>query len=337
MLASMARLRDVPHVLRTVGPIAFGRRVWKQGSEDELMTWASALAYSWLFAIFPFFIFLMTFIPHLPEGTKDTIRHELEQLVRLFPKDMADTLWTNVQTQVLDAPTGKGWLRGTGLLLALWAASSGMATTMTALDRCYELRVSRSYIRHRLAAATMTIVVATLILLVVLLLPIGGIVKEWIVRHDWPGLQRGSPWMIAFDIARWVLALGLLVGVLTVLYHWGPYVRHRFHWLTPGSVFCIVVWIGLGLAFKVYFGRFASFNKTYGTVGGVAVMLMVFYIDAAVLLWGAEINSEMDFEMLKIKRGTRDFIPAEKAVEAGPVDLFETIPAPGGNPDDAKA
>jgi len=62
----MARLRDVPHVLRTVGPIQFALRVWRQGSEDFLMTWASALAYAWLFAVFPFFVFLMTLVPYLP-------------------------------------------------------------------------------------------------------------------------------------------------------------------------------------------------------------------------------------------------------------------------------
>jgi uncharacterized BrkB/YihY/UPF0761 family membrane protein len=93
-------------------------------------------------------------------------------------------------------------------------------------------------------------------------------------------------------------------------------VKHRFHWVTPGAVFSILVWVLLGLAFRYYIERFANFNKTYGTVGGAAVMLLVFYIDAAVLLWGAEINSEIDFEVLKVKRGQRNFIPAE-AEEAG--------------------
>jgi membrane protein len=207
-----------------------------------------------------------------------------------------------------------------------------MAATMTALDRCYELRDGRPWFRQRFIAVLMTVVVATLILLVVLLLPVGGIVKAWVIRQNWPGFYRGAPWLVAFDIARWALAVLLLVSILTVLYHWGPYVRHRFHWLTPGAVFSIVVWVGLGLAFKLYLERFANYNKTYGTVGGAAVMLLMFYIDAAVLLWGAEINSEIDFEVLKVKRGTRNFIPAEEEVEGEFIGPLPTGAPPGDVP-----
>jgi membrane protein len=311
----MARLRDIPHVLQTVGPIAFARRVWKQGSDDQLMTWASALAYSWLFAVFPFFIFLMTLVPYLPVVTKANVERELHNLVYMFPPQVADALWPQLEQQLLNPPPGSVWLRVLGIVLALWAASSGMSTTMTALDRCYEIKDGRPYYQQRLLAIAMTFVIATLFLLVVVLLPIGAIVKAWIIRQNWPGLHKGSPWMIAFDIARWVIAVPFMVSILTVMYHWGPSVRHRFHWLTPGAVFSIAVWVALGFGFNIYLEHFANYNKTYGTVGGAAVMLLVFYIDGAVLLWGAEINSEIDFEVLKVKRGTRNFIPAEAAAE----------------------
>jgi membrane protein len=324
----MARLRDVPHVLRTVGPVSFARRVWAQGSEDELMTWAAALAYAWLFAVFPFLIFLLTFVPNLPDRTMKRVRHELHDVVYQLPKSAAEPLWSNVETQVLDAPTGQGWLRYVGLGLALWSASGGMAATMTALERCYELRGGRSYFRQRFLAVLVTFAIALMILLVVLLLPVSSALKWWIVRQEWYGLGAHSPLMIAFDVARWALATLLMISILTVLYHWGPYVKHRFNWLTPGAVFTILVWIALGIAFKVYFGRFASFNKTYGTVGGVAALLLVFYLDAAVLLFGAEINSEIDFEILKIPRGSRNFIPAEAEAEGkfvGPLPTTEPV------------
>ena len=321
----MARLRDVPYVLRTVGPIAFAKRVWKQGSDDQLMTLAAALAYSWLFAIFPFFIFLLTFVPKLSLDRKQMIREQLKKIVELFPKAAADTFLSSLDEVLLHTP-GTLILRLLGLVLALWAASGGMAATMAALDRCYELRRGRPFVRQRLLALTMTFVIATLILLVMVLLPIGGLVKSFVIRQNWPGFEEGSAWLIAFDIVRWVLAIPFMITALTVLYHWGPSIRHRFHWITPGSVFCLVSWVVLGLGFKIYFEQFASYSKTYGAVGGVAVMLLVFYMDAAVLLWGAELNSEIDFEVLKIERGTRDFIPVEKLVEAvGPI---EEPPAP---------
>jgi membrane protein len=326
----MARLRDVPHVLRTVGVIGFVRRIWKQGSDDQLMTWAAALAYSWLFAVFPFFIFLMTLVPYLPDRTKATVGVELHNLVNLFPRQAAETLWTNVEQHLLNPPPGSMWLRVTGLVLALWAASGGMAMTMNALDKCYELKESRAFHRHRLLAMTLTVTVASLILMVVLLLPVGGIVKAWIIAQQLRGLHKGSPALVAFDVARWVLAMPFMVSILTVLYHWGPNVRHRFHWVTPGAVFSIVVWVTLGLGFKLYLERFVNYNKTYGTVGGAAVLLLFFYIDAAVLLWGAEINSEIDFEVLKVRRGTRDFLPAEVAAEVQALapEAGSTAPSP---------
>jgi membrane protein len=324
----MARLRDVPHVLRTVGPVSFVLRVWRQGSEDYLMTWASALAYAWLFAVFPFFVFLMTLVPYLPIKAKASVGAELHDIVYLFPKQAADAIWSNLDQHLLNAPPGISWLRGVGIVLALWSASSGMATTMSAFDRCYELRESRPYYRQRGLAITITVVIAVLILLVVLLLPVGTVVKNWIIRQHLPGLGYRSPWMIAFDVARWALAVPFMISILTVLYHWGPYVKHRFNWLTPGAVFSIVVWVLLGFGFRYYLNHFANFNKTYGTVGGAAVMLLVFYIDAAVLLWGAEINSEIDFEVLKVRRGSRNFIPAEAEAEGelvGPLPTTKPV------------
>jgi membrane protein len=310
----MARLRDVPHVFRSVGPIRFVKRVWKQGSEDQLMGWAAALAYSWLFAVFPFFIFLMTLIPLIPIEKKKTISTELHGLVHWLPKEAADTLWSNIGPkleEVLNGPTGVTWIRVTGLVLALWSASSGMAATMNALDRCYELKTGRSWFRQRALAALLTVVIATLILMIVLLLPIGGIAKRWVISRNWYGFSETSPTIIAFDIARWALAGLLMLATLSVLYHWGPAIRQRFRALTPGAVFSLCVWVILGIAFKIYLAKFAQYNKTYGTVGGAAVLLLMFYVDAAVLLWGAELNSEIDFEVLKVKRGERNFIPAE--------------------------
>ena len=306
----MARLRDVHHVLRTVGPLEFAKRVWRQGSDDQLMTWASALAYSWLFAVFPFFIFLMTLIPYLPTRTIDTAKREIRDMLYMLPRQGADAIWKQLEEQVFNHPPGSVWLRVAGLVLALWAASGGMLATMNALDRCYELKEGRSWLRQRLLALLLTVVVATMMLFVGLLLPIGGAVKSFVIRQDIPGLYEGAPWMVAFDVTRWVMAVLLLVSILTVLYHWGPAVRHRFQWLTPGAVFSLVVWVGLGLSFKYYLWQFANYNKTYGTIGGAVVLLLFFYIDAAVLLWGCEINSEIDFEVLKFKRGSRDFFAA---------------------------
>ena len=105
-----------------------------------------------------------------------------------------------------------------------------------------------------------------------------------------------------------------------MLYQKGPAIRRRWTWLTPGGVFCVAVWLTLGLLFKLYLREFGRYNETYGTVGGVVILLLFFYLDAVVLLVGAEINSEIDFKILGVDRGSRDYREAEAAVRRSRAD-----------------
>src|SRR5258706_7776012 len=167
----MARLSDLPQVLRRVGVITFARRVWTEIQEDNLFTWGAALAYSWLFAIFPFLIFLLTLIPYLPEKViLEAYTRIPELLYAWLPENSAWTLWENIRRVLEEPPRG---LLSIGLLVTIWAASGGVNMTMTALDRCYEVDRGRSFFRRRFIAIGITVVVATMILAVLVLIPIG--------------------------------------------------------------------------------------------------------------------------------------------------------------------
>jgi membrane protein len=319
----MARLLDVSKVFRSVGLIPFVLRVWQEVTKDNLFTWAAALAYSWLFAIFPFFIFVLAVIPHLPARVTRGAIEQIHVFIRAFPPQVADVLWTNVSrlSHTMDPKTAKP-LIVVGLVVALWSASSGTSNTMSALDRCYELERGRPFWKHRILAIGLTIVVALVLLLVLVLLPVATLVKTWIVNVG--HLSKLAPWLVAFDVARWTAAILLMFAVLSLMYYFGPAVKHRFAWVTPGAVFAVAVWIGLGLGFRFYIVHIGGkgYAKTYGTVGGVAIMLLLFYLDALVLLIGAEINSEIDFEVLKVRRGSLDLRKAEDvSAAAEPVGL----------------
>ena len=321
----MARLRDVPKVVRSIGLFAFAKRVWFQINEDNLFTWAAALAYSWMFAVFPFLLFLLSLLPYLPlelRARAETGINDYLHNLPTLPREAADTIWNNIEgnlKSLLHQP--KGFVLYFGLVLALWAASGGMSATMSALDKCYELERGRPFHKHRLLAIGLTILVLLLLLIVVCLLPVGTAVRDFCVSHGLLALR--SPALIIFDAARWILALLFLFLALGIIYYKGPSIRHHFYWITPGSVFCIVVWVVLGVGLRVYVARMGalSYQRTYGAVGGVAVLLLMFYIDALVLLVGAEINSEIDFEVLKVRRGARDFTKAEDQDAIAPVGL----------------
>lgn len=309
----MARLGDVPHVIRAIGWWGLFKRVYQQINEDLVFTWAAALAYSWMFAIFPFFIFLLTLAPYLPYDTKDTAKREINEYIeKSLPSRAAATLQENVE-RVMSEP--KGGLLSIGLLITIWAASGGMAMTMRALDIAYDIDKGRPFFKQRLIAVCLTIVVAIMILIVMLLVPVGTLVINWLSRH---GLIFGFGALL-LNIVRYGIALVLLFGVLALIYHWGPSIRTRFHAITPGAVFAIAVWLILAVLFRFYINKYGKYDQTYGTVGGVAILLLFFYIDAMVLLAGAEINSEIDFVTVGLP-STTDESPQEAASHAAPLD-----------------
>jgi len=203
---------------------------------------------------------------------------------------------------VLDRPR-RGWL-GVGLIVSVWVASGGMSMTMSALDRCYDVKQARSYIHQRAVAIAMTIGVTLGALVLIVLLPIGFAVGAWAKSN---GIITGSLY-IAFDVARYVLSIGFALAVTAVIYYFGPNIRQRFRFFSPGAIFTAVVWILTDIVFRIYVDRYARYDQTYGTVGGAAILLLFFYVDGLVLLIGAEINSEVDFERLGVSPGsTTDF------------------------------
>lgn len=300
----MPRMRDIPPALGAVGPFRFLKRLWTQIARDNVFTLAAAMAYSWMFAVFPFVIFLMTLIPYLPERTRDRAREDITVYVYTWlPKQAADAIFLNLP-DVLDQK--RGALLILGIVITLWAASGGMAMTMHALDRCYNVDESRPMYVARPLAMALTVAVASMVLATLLLLPIGSIAIEWLKRQpDTFHIMEAIIWPLNFT--RWFLAVLLLLATLSTIYFFGPSIRQRYRFITPGSAFCLIAWIGLGLLFRGYIERFGQYDKTYGALGGVVVLLTIFYLNAVVLLIGAEINSEIDFIVLKVKPGTREF------------------------------
>lgn len=304
----MARLTDVPRVLRTVGAWEFLKRIVREVLDDNLFTLAGGLAYSWLFAIFPFLVFLMNLFPffaaHQPEETKRGIKVFLKAAL---PDPAANILWEQMEKRIeaiLKDPSGS--IAIVSLLVALWAASKGIGVTMAAMERCYELERGRAFYTRRPMAFGLTMMVSALVFVLVFLLPAGAAFKNYIADTG----EIISYWSIlVFDVVRGTLAVAVVLLILALLYHFGPSVKHRWQYLSPGSVFVLVSWVLVGLVFRYYVNHFGKnkYEETYGSVGGAAILMLLFYLDALVLLIGAQINSEIDFEVLKVPRGSRNF------------------------------
>jgi len=296
----MATLGDIGPVLKSFGKWAFLKRLYQQINEDEIFVWASALAYSWLFSIFPFLILLLSLVPYLPQSAKQTAQTHVSDMITQMLGKEAHTINDNLDGLMHEQRNG--WL-GIGLVVTLWVASGGMAMTMSALDRSYDIKESRPYYKQRAIAIAMTVIVTTCMLVIIVLLPVGTAVESWMKSQN----ILTTPLRLAFDAVRYVLSLCFALFVISIIYYFGPNIRQRYQFLSPGAVFSAVVWILLDVAFRFYIDHFARYDRTYGSVGGVAILLLFFYIIGLVLLIGAEINSEIDFESLGVEPGSKDF------------------------------
>ena len=308
----MARLRDLPPVFQRIGFIGLCKRVWQQCNEDNVFMWASALAYSWLFAIFPFFVFLLSLVPFIPQSGKTWIQDNLKDLLmESLPMEAYRTVWgfltyKNRLTLLLTSrPAG---FLSFGLLLTIWAASGGMAMTLRALDKCYDLEKPRPFYRVRLLALFLTFTVASLLLVVVVALPVATTLKSLAQNFLANKQIPAPPWaFFLFDLVRYLLGLVCMFSALAIMYYFGPCIKQRFRFLSPGAAFCVIVWLLLGAVFRLYVNTFGKYEQTYGPVGGVVILLLFFYLDALVLLIGAEINSEIDFIAYNVPPGHTDF------------------------------
>lgn len=208
------------------------------------------------------------------------------------------------------------------LLVALFAASGGMAMTMAGLDKCYDVRDDhrRPIWRARPMAMLLTVLVAGFILTAVILIPVGDAILGFASRQGFGGYRIvGFLWLTS--PLRYALGLLLLLGTLALVYRLGPSVRTRLRLLSPGSIFCVTMWVVTAVGFRVYLGYFGAaenYAKTYGAVAGVAVLMLLFYLNALFLLLGAEINAEIDFIKLGIRSG-----PLPVAQQAAPVPQAE--------------
>ncbi len=310
----MARLRDVPTVFRTMGFFAFLRKVYFEINDDNLYTWAASLAYSWLFAIFPFFLFLLTLIPLLKPAWKQEAINRINEAVNTFPHETQVTLHTYVDPRLHELlykpPPALTGILSLGLLITIWAASGGLNTTIAAMDKCYDVDKPRPFYKQRPLAIGLTLVVATMILLVIVLIPIGTLITRELTSDAQSVLGSlprdatswlGPVWIFLWQIFRYAVGLLLMLWIVAIVYHFGPAIKRKWRIVTPGSVFTVAMWILLGLVFRIYVDKYGKYNQTYGAVGGIAVLLLLFYLDALVLLIGAEINSEIDNAMERLK------------------------------------
>jgi membrane protein len=265
------------------------KRTVTEFSEDHMTDWAAALTYYGLLSLFPALIALVSLVGLFgdPATTTQTITDIVTQL---GPSSAADTFAGPIKS-ITSHRGAAGVLFFVGLGVALWSASGYVGAFIRAANVIYETPEGRPFWKLRPLQILVTLVMVVLLAAVALALVLTGPVVKAVAGPLGIGDTAVSIW----NIAKWPVLVLVVIVMFAVLYHAAPNVRlPGFKWVTPGALLALVVWIVASAAFAFYVAKFGSYDKTYGTLGGVVTLLVWLWITNIALLLGMELNAERE-------------------------------------------
>ncbi|CUR58767.1 membrane hypothetical protein [metagenome] len=264
------------------------RKTVREFSKDQCTDLAAALTYYAVLALFPAAIALLSLVGVVGQGPK-TVETLLQILTDIGAASAADTLEPTLTT--LSQAPGAGFALVVGLATALWSASGYVGSFGRAMNRIYEIDEGRPIWKLRPVMLLVTLVTVLLTAVVAL----GLIVSGRAATAVGDALGLGSTAVTVWNLAKWPVLLGFVVLIVALLYYATPNIRQpRFRWISVGAVVAIVVWVIASAAFGVYVANFSSYNTTYGSLAGVVVFLLWLWLTNLALLFGAELDSELE-------------------------------------------
>ena len=269
--------RGLRHPVSLVGQLATGVR------EHDVATVAAALAYYFFLSLFPLIIFVLALASLMPiDGLETWI---LANAARSLPSDAYGLLEKAVEGLLAEP---RGGLLSLAAVLALWTSSAAFAATINGLNRAYRVEDSRSWWRARLYAIGLTLALSLLMILAFTLSVFGTHLQHLIAAALGP-----TAGMLA-QVARWTLTILATTLVVAAVYYAAPAVEKEWQWIRPGAVLFVFGFSASSAAFSFYVGRFGSYDRTYGSLGAVIVLLVWMYLLGFFLLLGGELNALLE-------------------------------------------
>jgi membrane protein len=289
--------------------LAILRRAFKEASNDHITNLAAALAY-YAFLAIPSVLLVAVGVFTLLAGPH-AVTTIVDKLGSIIPGQAQSLLKGSLTSMTKKQATG-ATLVGIGGLLALWSMSGAMQNLMWALNAAYDRDETRGFVRRRLTAFAMIFFALLGFGLAFGLLVLGPQLSSWV------GSAVGAKTLVKWVwwVAEWPLLIGGLLVAFGGILHLGPNVEHpRWRFLTFGSVLAVVIWLVASGAFAFYVSRFGSYNKTWGALSAVVVMLTWLWLSAVALLLGAEINAEAE-RSRELRRGEQAEVELQAPAKA---------------------
>lgn len=258
---------------------SYAKELMGEFKKDDVPLLAAAQSYYYLLSIFPMMILILTILPFLNIDSQAVVT----LVQNTAPSGMTSVLEENILSIV---ETPRGGLFTIGLIGALWSASNGINAFINASNTAYDIEETRSFIKVRgiSIALTLGMIIA---LAAALILPIfGNLIIDFI--NSVVSLPPQTE--LLFQILRWVVALTIMSAVLLVLYRFAPNKTLKWKEILPGAVTAAVLWQLISLAFSFYVSNFGNYSATYGSLGGIIILMLWFFLTGMILMIGAELN-----------------------------------------------
>jgi membrane protein len=261
-------------------------------SEDHLSAFADNLTYKAIFAIFPFFTFLLSLLGLF--NATDLVNTMIENLRGVLPdsarKFIEEQLLSITQSQAEDAFTFAAII---SIALALWGVSGAFRSVREAMNVMYEVEEDRPFWKKYGLSIFLSLAVAVLMItalgIVVFGRSIGGGIAE--------AIGLGAVFQVVWTIVQWPIVACIVLFTFAVIYYFAPAAKQRWRWISPGSILAFIFWLLFSLAFSYYASTFGSYNETYGSLAGVIIFMLYIYYSALIMLVGTEMNQVIEWHI----------------------------------------
>ena len=280
------------------------KRAAKEAFDDNVFDLAAQQAYYFFFALFPALLFAIAVASFFP--LQGLIDETVAMLSRFAPKDVIDILTGAMQSL---SNQNSGGILTFAFLVTIWSSSGAMVSIITTLNAAYDVTESRPWWKTRLIAVALTVGIAFFILISMFLVIAGPTLAENIAAR----MHLGPAFKWTWWVLQWPVVFALVASAIGLVYYFAPDVEQDWVWITPGSVLATGLWLAVSLALKLYYTIVPNANAAYGTIGGIMVLMLWFYLSGMALLLGAEMNAEIEHAS-PYGKDPGERVPGEKKV-----------------------
>ena len=252
--------------------------------EGAITTRASSLAFNFFLAFFPSIIVFFTLIPYIPiDGFQQTL---MEIISNVLPPSTNSATFSTLEDIINNQ---RGGLLSIGFILALYFSTNGMSSLIQAFNSSYHIRENESIIKHQMLSILLTIVISALVFLTIILIIFGKATIIYMIDYQLINENK----LVLLNSAKWLILIFMLFLGITTIFNLGPAIKSQIKIFSPGAILATLFIILTSIVFSYYIDNFSQYNKIYGSIGTLIIILLWIYFNAIFLLIGFELNASI--------------------------------------------